>query len=594
MIKVLCVDGDPGRLGELGDFLQGTGDMSVRTSTSPIEALEMARRERFDAIISEYELGEMTGLRFLAALREIDREVVFVLFTSEESKEVVIEATLSDSTLFVCRGRDVIDRRSILAARLRHALKMREEEAAHREKEELLTSILSAAPDVIFALDREMRIIEVYRSELDPGSARGKSFLDFTNPEYHEVIRQAIGRLFETGEPVRWEARGGQEFDGDIWYDSHASLLRDGGRVVGAVVVSRDISNRKAMESELKESEAKFHSLFVNALDAMFLTRPDGSILMANPTACEMLGMSEEELVAGGRDSILVRDELLERALEERRRTGMVKCDLHFRRKDGVILIGETASNVFRAADGSHMTSIVIRNVTERKQREDALRLANLQLNLLNQVTRHDMINQITIMSGYVTLLETGDLNDSHRQFVRKVKNSLEMLRSQLEFTRQYQEIGTEPPRWQSVAELVRKAMGSLELNGLRVIGPDADLCVKADPMLEKVVYNLIENVVRHGKGASKVVITAQEEDGQTVLAFQDDGSGIDDADREHLFERGYGKHTGFGLFMSREILRMTGLEIRENSVPGSGARFEIVVPEAMCRRSRIDLPMTR
>ena len=59
-----------------------------------------------------------------------------------------------------------------------------------------------------------------------------------------------------------------------------------------------------------------------------------------------------------------------------------------------------------------------------------------------------------------------------------------------------------------------------------------------------------------------------------------------------HLFERGYGKHTGFGLFMSREILRMTGLEIRENSVPGSGARFEIIVPEVMCRRSRMDLPI--
>lgn len=586
MIKVLCVDSNPERLRELGDYLQGTDDMSVRTSSSPAEALEIVRNERFDAVISEYEMEGMNGLRFLSALRGIDKNVVFILFTSEQSKEVVIEATLSDSTLFVCRGKGVIDRRPILAARLRHALRMRREEAVHRDKEELLTSILNAAPDVIFALDRDMMIIDVYRSELDPGSATGKNFLDFADPEYHGVIREAVGRLFETGEPVRWEARGGQEFDSNIWYDSNASLLMDGERVVGAVVVSRDISVRKAMESGLVESEAKFHSLFDNALDGMFLTRPDGSILMCNSAACEMLGMSEEAIVAVGREGILVKDELLQRALEERERTGRVTCEVHYRRKDGGIITGETASNIFKAADGSLMTSIIIRNTTERRQREDALKLANLQLNLLNQVTRHDMINQITIMSGYVALTEMGELDENQREFVRKVKNSLEILRTQLEFTRQYQEIGTEPPRWQSVAELVRKAVGSVELNGLGVIGPETDVCINADPMLEKVVYNLIENVVRHGKGASKVVITAQEEDGRTILSFQDDGPGIDEADRAHLFERGYGKHTGFGLFMSREILRMTGLEIRENGIPGKGARFEIVVPAAMCRRA--------
>jgi len=68
------------------------------------------------------------------------------------------------------------------------------------------------------------------------------------------------------------------------------------------------------------------------------------------------------------------------------------------------------------------------------------------------------------------------------------------------------------------------------------------------------------------------------------VVSFQDDGPGIEDADRAHLFQPGYGKHTGFGLFMSREILRMTGLDIIENGKPGSGARFEIVVPASKVR----------
>lgn len=586
MINVLCVDSDPDRLGTLVDFLRGSEDLIVRSAPSPKEALEMVRMEHFDAVISEFAMEGLNGIQLLTALREIDNDSIFILFTSEECQEAAIEADPANLSLFVCRGKDVVDRRKVLLSRLRLAISTHQEEMVHRRKAELLSSILATAPDVIFAMDGEMRITEVYRSDLDPKDTIGKSFLDFVDREFHGDITSTVGRLFATGENVNWVARGGGKFDSSVWYESNASLFKEEGRPLGVVVISRNITKRKTIEAKLVESEAKFHSLFDNALDALMLTRPDGSILMANAAACQMLGMSEEDIVEKGREGILVRDDLLLKALEERKRTGKTRADLHYRRRDGTIFIGDTSSSVFKAADGSLMTSISIKNVTERRQREETLKLANKQLNLLNQVTRHDMKNQLTIVSGYIALLEIGELTANQRDHILKVKTSLEILNRQLEFTRQYQEIGTEPPRWQSLIELVGRAVSNVDLGNIRMIGPEADLEIRADPMLEKVVYNLIENVIRHGKGATRITVSVHEGATETIVAFQDDGPGIDDQDRQHLFERGYGKHTGFGLFMSREILRMTGLEIREAGRPGDGARFEIVVPHTMARRT--------
>jgi len=78
--------------------------------------------------------------------------------------------------------------------------------------------------------------------------------------------------------------------------------------------------------------------------------------------------------------------------------------------------------------------------------------------------------------------------------------------------------------------------------------------------------------------------ISASEEDGSLIVVVEDDGTGIEEKDRERLFDRGYGKHSGMGLFFSREVLQITGISIDERSLPGSGAKFVIVVPPGKWR----------
>ena len=111
-------------------------------------------------------------------------------------------------------------------------------------------------------------------------------------------------------------------------------------------------------------------------------------------------------------------------------------------------------------------------------------------------------------------------------------------------------------------------------------------LRVYADPLIGKVFYNLMENSVRHGESVSRISFSSSGAQGGLVLIYTDDGMGIPATDKEKIFRKGFGRNTGLGLFLTREILAITGITIRETGVEGEGARFEIFVPEGEYRFS--------
>lgn len=124
----------------------------------------------------------------------------------------------------------------------------------------------------------------------------------------------------------------------------------------------------------LRETEAQYRTLFDNTSDAVLLTAPDGTILSANPEACRIFGRTEEELRKGGRTSIIdVTDPRLRPALEERTRTGRFQGELTFVRVDGAKFPGELSSVLFKDKDGSVKTSMIVRDISDRKRAEQAL-----------------------------------------------------------------------------------------------------------------------------------------------------------------------------------------------------------------------------
>ena len=107
---------------------------------------------------------------------------------------------------------------------------------------------------------------------------------------------------------------------------------------------------------------------------------------------------------------------------------------------------------------------------------------------------------------------------------------------------------------------------------------------ILADPLIEKVFYDLMENSLRHGDHVTHMDYSVRETEGDLIIIYCDDGVGISGEDKKKLFQKGFGKHTGLGLFLSKEILAITGISITENGEPGKGVRFEITVPMGIYR----------
>ncbi len=165
-------------------------------------------------------------------------------------------------------------------------------------------------------------------------------------------------------------------------------------------------------------------------------------------------------------------------------------------------------------------------------------------------------------------------------RFLQKLDAAASAINDHIEFTRIYQDLGTLEPRWQELKNLLHRCHVPPEMT-FHVDIPD--VTVFADPMLEKVFYNLLDNSLRHGDHTTKIRVSAGDSPEGLVVRWEDDGSGVPDEEKEKIFLQGYGKNTGLGLFISREILSFTGITIRETGT-GNGARFEITVPESAYR----------
>ena len=226
------------------------------------------------------------------------------------------------------------------------------------------------------------------------------------------------------------------------------------------------------------------------------------------------------------------------------------------------------------------------RSQTDLQKSEDALSRANKKLTILSSITRHDIKNQLVALSGYLELSkETLDSIPVISEYLEKEMSIVKTIGSQIDFTRAYEDMGKTAPVWQNINESVRRAVAALPMRAVRVEVDRSDLALYADPLFEKVFYNLIDNALKYGGDTmTKIRISCHETEKGLVLICEDDGAGITREDKEHLFMQGYGKHTGLGLFLSREILSITGITITENGEPGNGARFEMNVPKGTYR----------
>jgi hypothetical protein len=122
-------------------------------------------------------------------------------------------------------------------------------------------------------------------------------------------------------------------------------------------------------------NEDRFRFLFENSIDAILLSSPEGKIEAANPAACDMFGRTEADICRLGREALVdSRDPRLPAYLEERTRVGRVRSEINLKRQDGSTFPGEVSSAFYQDLSGVTKAAVIIRDISERRRSEDALR----------------------------------------------------------------------------------------------------------------------------------------------------------------------------------------------------------------------------
>lgn len=227
-----------------------------------------------------------------------------------------------------------------------------------------------------------------------------------------------------------------------------------------------------------------------------------------------------------------------------------------------------------------------IMDISERKQLEISLREALQKLKVLTGITRHDVINDLTAITLSLEIVTDVEDEATKKKYLSRALEASKVLEKTIGFTRDYEDFGTISSTWHTLLEIFTAARASVALGECVVavkISPDLEIFT--DPIIRKVFTTLLENSVRHGgENLTGITISTHNRDNDLVIIYEDNGVGIPADWKRNIFDHGFGKHTGIGLFLAREILSITGFSIRECGEEGKGARFEIHIPNGSFR----------
>jgi PAS domain S-box-containing protein len=349
-----------------------------------------------------------------------------------------------------------------------------------------------------------------------------------------------------------------------------------------------DITELARAEEALRESEEKYRTLVERASDGILVIQ-DEVIRFSNSRAAEIWGGVPGQNIGRRFEELLDPGEA-ERVMEIHRarlagRPAPRVYDTIIHRKEGTPVHLAINAAVITYL-GAPATLAFVRDITERKRSEEALLTAHRKLNLLSSITRHDIRNQLMVILGYTELLRQ-DARPDQGKIITAVEDAARTIRNHIEFTKEYQEVGIHAPSWQDLREVIVRAGGRLSLGRVKLaIGVDG-VELFADPLLERAVYNLIENAVRHGGDLTLIRFSAADSPAGLTITCEDDGAGIPPGDRERIFSPGFSRISGYGLFLVREILGITGITIHEEGSPGRGAHFTMVAPRGTYRFSK-------
>ena len=372
------------------------------------------------------------------------------------------------------------------------------------------------------------------------------------------------------------------------------SELREKNEELLAISDELQTSNQDLVTSqgELTKGEQFIKGIVNSAQVGIAVLDPDFHILFWNPEVERMVGQTEK--IIQGKDLFEVFPDLVPYQVDHyliQALSGDKVQAPDFELAPGSL--GKTIwiSSIFNPIYDMNQNIIgVIINlydITQRKESErdlerayDAIHIAQTKLAILSSVTRHDILNRIMVVTAYSEILIDSLSDENVLKKLNNIASAGKDIQHLIEFTREYQELGYKKPTWQRIRDVMNRHSVQSVLTGI-------DLSVKGEPveiyvdlMLEKVIYNLVENSKRHGERVSVITISWEQAGEDLIVTYTDNGIGVAEEEKKLIFKQGHGKNTGMGLFLIKEILGLTKISIRECGLPGEGVRFEMTVPK--------------
>jgi PAS domain S-box-containing protein len=472
-------------------------------------------------------------------------------------------------------------------------------ETALRESEGLYRTLVEKAHEAIIIVQDDVFVFVNARMaellEVTVGELAGKSFVACIHPDDRERVmsanRKRISgeivpgsgdfRIMGANGRVAWVSITGVRIQ---WKDRPATLN-----------LLTDITGRRQAEEDLRNSEEFNRGLVENIPDIVAVYGTDRKIRFVNPAVYRVLGY-RTDLITGTDILSYVPEDQQEKAraaIAERISSGSTQpIEIDLIGRDGRLLTVMTRGTITNFRN-EHAVLLLMTDISSRKKYEQEMKehteeterysttlaIVNKKLNLLGSLMRHDIINKLAVISAYSQILKKNTRDPEDLSILEEQVNVVRMINDYLVFTKMYEKIGVTAPVWLSVADVIRRVFSDASPAGVTLEEELGELFVWSDPLLEKVFSNLLDNATRHGGRITKIRVSSRKYEDGVAVTWEDDGVGILPDEKENIFVRGYGKNTGLGLFLVREILGITGITITETGEPGKGARFEILVP---------------
>jgi PAS domain S-box-containing protein len=471
-----------------------------------------------------------------------------------------------------------------------------------------MSGVIYNIPEATFAVDRHGRIIAWNRAieELTGGLASDlllKGNHEYAIPFFGDRRPMIIDLIFASDTEIEDQGYSGIQWTGNTLSAETTVMITDGqtqvireiaspifnksGKLAGAIESITDITGLRQQELALLVSESRYRTILENTASAIAIIDEDETLSYINPEFEKVIGYVRDEIEGKKKLKEFVAPKDLERLLKYERdcrinpNTGTVNHEFQFIRFDGYVRTGFLT--ITPIPDTQKMV-VSLLDITNKTREEDALQRANAKLNSFNSITRHEILNHLTVVKGYIELSRDGIRDPPFLlSSLDKELAAANAIQNLILFTRDYQNIGIQPPAWYDLSTTIKTAAASVHVGSINLSVDIEGVEIYADHVIEKVFFHLIDDAVRLGK-IRKIRFFSKESFEELHVICEDDGVGISPDKKEKIFHRQLFQNSGLDMYLSREILSITGISIRETGTFGKGARFEIRVPEGAYR----------